>query len=393
MISAITHIKRLVLVILTASALLPICGCSDSAKEAADKVAQKSEEAVAATAPLAPAEQAVIDAFYKSKPEFFTFATIADLPKDLIWEDGHDEKPFADPRAVRGGTINDYMLTWPPTLRLVGPDANHSMRDILNSTMGMADLHPITKKWTPCLAKSWSVSKDKRTVYFRLDPDAHYSDGVPVKADDYLYLFYFMQSPFINDPWYNNFYEERFHNITKYDDYTISLTLSEAKPDPMYYTTLSPMPSHFFRVLDEHYVEKYQWLPAPVTGPWELRAENIKQGTSITMTRVKNWWANDKTFYAHRYNPDKIRYTLIREMPMACESFKKGDLDMFDLSNSEYWYDRTQNCEAVKKGWIERATFYNDIPRPTIGLYLNRANPLLADKHIRQGIQYACNWQ
>jgi microcin C transport system substrate-binding protein len=365
-------------------------GCS---KKSADEA--KAQVVNGDTAPLTVAEKSAIDAIYKSQPAKFTFATPADLPKDLVWQDGHDEKPFADPRAIRGGTITNFMMTWPPTLRFVGPDANHSMRDVFldNNKQTLTAIHPVTRNNIPDLATAWAVSKDQRTVYFRLDPDARYSDGTPVLADDYFYTFYFNLSPHINDPWYNNFYSEKFSNITKYDDYTISITLTEAKPDPVYFTSLSPTPAHFYRVLDDKFLEKFQWKFEPTTGPWDLKPENMVQGSSITMTRVKHWWADGKKFYEHRYNPDKLRYILIRDMPIACESFKKGDLDMLNLTNSEYWYDRTENCEAVKKGWIERTVFYNDVPQSTIGFYLNRANPLLADKRIRQGIHYACNWQ
>jgi microcin C transport system substrate-binding protein len=347
------------------------------------------------SAPLTADEQAVVDAFYREKPGMFTFATPEDLPKDLVWEDGSAEKPFADPRAIRGGTVTSFMLSWPPTLRFVGPDSNHSMRDVFldYNKMSLASLHPVTKHWIPGLATAWAVSADKKTVYYRLDPDARYSDGVPVKAGDYFYTFYFNLSQFISAPWYNNWYGENYANITKYDDYTISVTLPEARPYPIYFTTLSPTPSHFYRVLDKDFLAKFQWKFEPTTGPWELLPQNVVQGNSLTVTHVKNWWAENKRFYAHRYNPEKRKFILIRDIGIAFESFKVGDLDMFSLTLPEFWYDRTQDLEAVKKGWIERAAYYNNVPAPTIGLFLNTANPVLADKRIRQGIHYACNWQ
>jgi len=379
------------LLVTTALGLLAIlnAGCPKQPADAA------SSDASSATAPLSDAENAVIMEFYRSRPDFFTFATPADLPKDLDWKNGAGEKPFADPKAVRGGTVTSFMLSWPPTLRFVGPDANHAMRDVFldYNKLSLAWRHPVSRHWVPGLATSWAVSADKRTVYFRLDPDARYSDGVPVKADDYFYTFYFNLSPFITDPWYNNWYGEKYANITKYDDYTISVTLPDAKPDPLYYAALSPTPSHFYRVLDDRYLEKFQWKFEPTTGPWELLPENIVQGSWLAVTHVRNWWAENKPLYAHRYNPDKRKFILIREVGIAFESFKNGDLDMFSLTLPEFWYDRTQNLESVKKGWIERDVFYNDVPTPPRGLFLNRANPLLADKRVRQGIQYACNWQ
>jgi microcin C transport system substrate-binding protein len=36
--------------------------------------------------------------------------------------------------------------------------------------------------------------------------------------------------------------------------------------------------------------------------------------------------------------------------------------------------------------------FYNDRPRPTFGLWINTARPLLEDREVRLGIQYATNW-
>ena len=366
--------------------LLPSCP-----KKSSEDAAGTSPE----TAPLTNAEKATLDAFYKSKPGFFTFATPADLPKDLKWEDGADEKPFADPAAVRGGTVTSFMLSWPPTLRFVGPDSNHSMRDVFldYNKLSLAWRHPVSRHWAPGLAKAWAVSADMKTVYFRLDPDARYSDGVPVKADDYFYTFYFNLSSYIHDPWYNNWYGEKYSNITKYDDYTISVTLPDAKPDPLYFTSLSPTPSHFYRILDDQYLEKFQWKFEPTTGPWELRPENIDQGNWLVVTHVKNWWAENKPLFAHRYNPDKRKFLLIRDMNLAFETFRNGGLDMFSLTLPDYWYDRADNLDAVKKGWIEREVFYNSVPTPTVGLYMNRANAILADKRVRQGIQYACNWQ
>ena len=47
---------------------------------------------------------------------------------------------------------------------------------------------PIQKMYDgyyPGLAKEWAVDKSNNTAYFRLDPEAKYSDGNPVKATDY----------------------------------------------------------------------------------------------------------------------------------------------------------------------------------------------------------------
>ena len=59
----------------------------------------------------------------------------------------------------------------------------------------LVDTHPENDGYYPGLAKEWAVDKSNNTVYFRLDPEAKYSDGNPVKATDYFFCLYFMRSP------------------------------------------------------------------------------------------------------------------------------------------------------------------------------------------------------
>jgi microcin C transport system substrate-binding protein len=122
-----------------------------------------------------------------------------------------------------------------------------------------------------------------------------------------------------------------------------------------------------------------------------LSADVVK-GVSITQTRVKDWWAKDRKYYKHRFNPDRIVYTVVRDEPKAFELFRAGELDSFYLTRPEYWYEKSE-IDPVYQGYIERHTFYNQYPAIPYGLYLNVTKPLLNNKQIRIGIQHAMNWQ
>ena len=60
--------------------------------------------------------------------------------------------------------------------------------------------HPVTDKFIPVMATHWSVQSDQKTVYFKLDKDARFSDGHPVTADDYVFTWKMMLSNFVLDP-------------------------------------------------------------------------------------------------------------------------------------------------------------------------------------------------
>src|SRR4051794_25062705 len=50
------------------------------------------------------------------------------LPADLKWETNDTDQVLGSPEAKPGGTLHEFLLTFPPTLRVVGPDSNHSFR-------------------------------------------------------------------------------------------------------------------------------------------------------------------------------------------------------------------------------------------------------------------------
>ena len=340
---------------------------------------------------------AEVQAYYAANSEFFSFKTNSDIPDDLIWEDGSELAEFGSPNAIKGGTQYSSLQDFPRTLRHIGPDSNGSFRRwILDDVaMAVAHTHPNhNDKYYPGLATEWAVSPQRKTTYIRLDPSARWSDGKKVTADDYLFSFFFFRSSYIVAPWYNNWYSTMYTNITKYDDYTISISIPNVKPDMHARTlSLSPTPQHFYQELGDDFVERYQWRFVPTTGAYQIKQSDIKKGRSITLSRVENWWAQDNKFWRYRFNADKIRFNIIRDSAKVFESFLRADIDQFGLNLAEYWYDKlADDHDSVSNGYIHKTTFYNQHPRPTYGLWINSSKPLLDQQNIRIGINHAANW-
>lgn len=421
------HWPRAGLLLLLTAVLVSACGGTDSAGEsAAEDAAAGAARKVDAAAHM----QAHFDNFYSLPPEvtealergelsqeavdariaagefekYFQFKTPEDIPADLVWENGLDLPEFASPDARKGGTFYGALADFPRTLRLFGPDSNGSFRPwILDDTrMGFAHRHPNDTsidangnfRYYPGIAEAWAMDRETRTVYVKIDPDARFSDGVPVTSDDMMFSIYFWQQDFIKAPWYNNYFTRNFTGITRYDEHTFSLTQPEAKPNLISRVLeLTPLPAHFFSEFGEDYVQRYQWEFVPTTGPYVIEPENLKKGRSVTLTRQKDWWAKDRKFWRNRFNTDRIHLVVIRDQAKRFEAFRKGELSMFGLSLPEYYYEKLPASDPlVAGGYVHRAVFYNQIPRPTYGLWINSARPLLNDRNVRVGINYATNW-
>lgn len=332
--------------------------------------------------------------FRKSLGGYFTFKKPEEIPTDLVWQTGMDEPEIGDPKAKKGGTFNYFINDFPKTLRVSGPLTNGYFRSYVYDDIDiyLLGIHPVTGKPIPGISNEWALSSDERTVYYKIDPKATYSDGEPILAKDFMANVYVRASNNVFHPYYKQYFKTHFANMTVYDERTLSITLPEKKPDMYYSTQTLPASPKFYAEYGPDYKERYQWRMPPTTGALTVHPEGIKKGRSITLSRVKDWWAKDRKYYRYRFNVDQIRYLVIRDTSKSFELFKIGEIDAFWIHSPRYWYDKTA-IDPVFNGYIEKKKFIRTWPIIPWGIYLNVDEGILKDRNVRIGLQYAMNFQ
>jgi microcin C transport system substrate-binding protein len=333
--------------------------------------------------------------FRLSLGDYLKTGTAADVPAGLDWKDGMEQPEIGDPAAKKGGVFRRFIETFPPTIRPFGDNSNNSFRGDLYDyiDLPLVGLHPETMQMIPGLAKEWASSPDGRTVYFRIHPEARYSDGEPLRARDFQIGAYVRVSDNIVNPYQKQYYRENIAQIAVYDDRTLSISLPEANLFAvMNAGSALPASPKFYAEYGPDYSERYQWRFPPTTGAYEVLPDGIVKGASVTQTRVKDWWARDLKFYRYRFNPDKIVSTVVRDESKAFELFRAGELDTYLLTRPELWYEKSE-MEPVYNGYIDRVTFYNRYPKVPRGIYINVSKPPLDNRDVRIGIHHAMNWQ
>lgn len=322
-------------------------------------------------------------------PVLETQLTYEPLPENITWNTNQDDPVFASPKAKKGGTIRSALLSFPMTFRVVGPDSNGGFAGPLRANkLSLINIHPNTGRIIPELATHWAFDDDKKTMYFKLDPDARWSDGKPVTARDYVYTLRFMRSEHIIAPWYNDYYTREIEKVIAYDDYTIGIRSTKAVPDLYLKLGLGPIPEHFFGTLGKDFITRYNWAVVPNTGAYQI--DSFKKGRFIRFKRKENWWARDKKYFKHRFNVDFVQYKVIRDFNLQWEYFKKGRLDTFGMTLPKYWYVKSKT-QVVEKGYVNLIWFFNDQEHPSRGMWLNQDKPIFMDKKVRQAFGHAMN--
>jgi microcin C transport system substrate-binding protein len=314
------------------------------------------------------------------------------LPASIKWLTNDTDPEYADTGAKRGGTFNAFISSFPMTLRANGPDSNDLFAGYTRPlNLSLIDAHPNTENIIPQLATHWAYGDDGKTMYFKINPKAVWSDNKPVTADDFVFTMEFGKSKVIVDPWTNDFWTKELARVFKIDELTIGVESAIKRPlaDLHLYTNISPTPKHAFGgKLPTEYVQAYNWTVLPNTAAYEISAVN--KGKSVTMKRKKNWFLDDARFYRNRFNVEKIQVDVVRDLNVAWEMFKKGQLPNFSVLNPTFFHDKA-NDPTFKNGYINKLWFFTDSPQPSTGFWLNERSPPLDDLNVRLGLAHSIN--
>ncbi len=313
------------------------------------------------------------------------------LPQGIEWLTNDSDPVFSSADALKGGLFRSAILSFPMTFRTVGPDSNGSFRSaILDNHLSLVNMHPDTGNIIPELATHWAFDTDKKTMYFKLNKKARWSDGVPLTAWDFAYTLEFMRSENIIAPWYNDYYKKEIESVIVYDDHTLAVKSTKAQPDLYLRIAIAPTPEHFYGNIGKDFVHEFNWKIVPNTGAYQI--SDFKKGKYVHFKRKDNWWAGDLRFFKNRFNVNRVHFTVVRDFNMLWEYFKKGKIDAFSLTMPKYWYDQS-DTPVFHNGYVHKIWFFNDTQRSASGLWLNEDKEIFSDKKLRLAFAHAMNVQ
>ena len=310
------------------------------------------------------------------------------------WQTNTSFDLIGDPRAVKGGTIRDHMGDFPNTLRIAGPGQSVTNGFLFPAFMyeTLLGMHPTTLEYIPSLATHWQVSPDKMTYRFRIDPNAKWSDGQPVVADDVVASWVFYTDRTLQDPaqyvvW------DKFEKPVADSKYLLHVKSKVLNwRNFMYFAQSLPiLPSHVLKnVNGAAYLKDYNFKFLPGTGPYIINEADVIKGKSVTLKRRPDYWAAKYRRNVGANNFDAIVETTVRDENLAFEMFKKGDLDYFMVDRARLWAEE-MNFDKVQRGLVQKRKVYSDAPIGLTSIALNTRKPPFDDVRVREGLALLLN--
>ncbi len=301
---------------------------------------------------------------------------------------------FGDPRAKKGGLFRHITTRFPATMRTEGQNANY----VENSTIatlcyeGLISTHPVTLEFIPALASHWKISDDKLKFWFRINPDARWSDGREVVAADVVATWDLHMDETILSP-SDQLVFGKFERPVVEGKYIVSVVAKELSwRNFLYFGGMSILPSYYLNQIDgTDYLKEYQFKMLPGTGPYEIHEEDIINQESFTLTRRPDYWGKDDPMAKYTANFDKIKFIVVKDnLSLIFEKFKKGEGDFYTVSAAREWVEET-DFESVQKGWVQKHKIYSEKPAGTSGYAFNMRKWPFNDKRVRMAFTYLYN--
>jgi microcin C transport system substrate-binding protein len=304
----------------------------------------------------------------------------------------YSPEPDGDPNAKKGGRFTMRFTEFPATLRPIGKDSSSEIVWMLSifcyeSLIGYdSEIGEIV----PGLATHWKISDDGRTFQFRIDPNARWSDGKPVIAEDVVSTFHLNMNEGILEPRLQVQYGK--YSVPK----AISKYIVEVSSNEKHFKnfldfgwSLQIFPSHIIGDLSaEEYLEQFHFDMMPGSGPYTFIKDKMRKGKSLTLVRRSDWWQRDYDRNIGGYNFDEFKFVIVNDDRLTLEKFKKGELDYYTVGRAQWWveeFDVTDTeFDFLHRGLIQKKKVFNYKPKGTSGLAFNMRREPFNDIRIRK---------
>jgi peptide/nickel transport system substrate-binding protein len=293
---------------------------------------------------------------------------------------GFHHMPYANPDAPKGGRLVQGILGTFDSLNplIVKGLAVQQIRGfVVESLLARGNDEPFTLYGL--LAKTIETDDARTYVTFHLDPQARFSDGTAVLAEDVLFSWTLLRDKGRPN---HRLYYAKVAKAEAPDPLTVRFDFGGANDRelPLILGLMPVLPKH---AIDVATFEETSMTAPLGSGPYRVSA--VKPGASVTLTRNPDYWGRDLPVNRGLWNFDEIRLDFYREANGHFEAFKRGLYDFRVENEPSRWHDG-YDFPAAKTGGLIRDQIKTGMPQPSEFLVFNTRRPVFSDVRVRQAL-------
>lgn len=240
------------------------------------------------------------------------------------------------------------------------------------------------------LAREVWVAPDRRSVTFELHPEARFSNGDPVLAEDVLFSFRRITSAQAAPQWRTYFGEVKGAVVEgerriRFDFFRPSSEL------PLIVGSLPVFSRAWGRQAQGHVaLDQLVTEPPIASGPYRIGRVNF--GKDITYERRPDYWARDLNVRRGHFNFDRITYRIYKDSTAQLEAFKAGEFDYIQVFVAREWA-RAYTGRPFERGELIKRELTHHNAGDFQGFMFNTRRAKFQDPRVRQAIGLAMDYE
>ena len=308
---------------------------------------------------------------------------------DLAYPADFQHFAYVNPDAPKGGTFS--LMGWGGVTTfdslnnyILKGDAAQGLELLFDTLMTRAADEPDAVYGL--VASTAEVADDGMSVTFTLRPEAKFSDGSPLTADDVVFSFDALKTK--GHP----IFAQTLQDVVKaeaLDPHTVRYSFkgSLTRDLPLTVAGLPIFSKAYYATRD---FASTTLEPPLGSGPYVVG--DAKQGRTITYRRNPNYWAKDLPVNRGRWNFDEISFEYFRDRTAGMEAFKAGTYDFREEFTSKVWATE-YDFPAIRAGKVKKDVLPDETPSGTQGFFLNTRREQLKDPLVRQALDLAFDFE
>lgn len=237
------------------------------------------------------------------------------------------------------------------------------------------------------LAETLEYPEDRSWITFHLRPEATFSDGTRVTAEDVVWTFETLRDQ--GAP----VYRLRLRDVEKaeaLDEDTVKFTFAEGAS-----TRDLPLLVGGLAILSKDWWAERDFTAStlePILGSGPYKVGVVEPGRRVVYERRDDYWGKDLPVNVGANNFDRLVFEYFKDYTAAFEAFKGGAFLFHEEFFSKIWATGYE-FPAIKKGWVVKEQVADQRPSGTQGFWFNMRRPQFQDPRVREALAMAFDFE
>ncbi|WP_237218061.1 extracellular solute-binding protein [Ruegeria lacuscaerulensis] len=311
---------------------------------------------------------------------------------DLKYPEGFAHFAYVNPNAPRGGELSYAAQGTFDSFNPFTRQGRAGARSADQYESLLIESYDEPASYYGLLAESLEYPESQEWVIFNMRPEARFSDGTPVTAEDVVFSHNLLLDQGLKS--YAEAVRKRIPRAEALDEHRVKFYFAPDIPRRALISQVGGTPvfskAWFEADPENRRLDKSRLEPGIGSAPYLLDSYDINR--RIVYKRNPDYWGDEINVNVGRNNYDTIRIEYFSDSIAAMEGFKAGTFTLRQENNSKSWAT-AYDFPAIANGNVLRVELEDGNVPSASGFIMNLDRPQFQDPRVREAVQLGYNFE